>query len=73
MAKAKTSKKKGQNEKSAKAYIASGAYEVNKARKLFRHLRRFPGDNKAIATLKALSTAAVNKARATFTQPVMVI
>ncbi len=69
MAKQKTSKKAKQNEKSAKAYAAAGRYEINKARKLLRHLREFPSDEGARNTLNSLSKIAVDKARSFFSAP----
>lgn len=71
MAKAKSSKKAGQNAGTAKIYINEARYEVNKARRLFRHLRRFPTDMRALARLKQFSSVVVQKARAFFTRPVM--
>jgi hypothetical protein len=59
------SKKQGRNSKWCEAYRLRGQREINKARKLARHLRRFPWDRCALDALQALSPLVLKKAGVT--------
>ncbi len=62
------SKKLGRNKVPCAAYKASGKQEVNKAKRLLRHLNSCTGiDKSAIAAYKAMSDTHIKRARALLT------
>lgn len=61
----KKSRKHDRNRKWCEAYRNSGTREINKAKKLARHMRRFPWDAKALNCLKGLSALTLKRAGVT--------
>lgn len=55
-------RKHGRNADGCKTYYMNGTREKNKARKILRHLRRYPDDETAQAAFKRLPTTAQNAA-----------
>lgn len=52
--KTKKGRKHGRNKSACQLYRGRQQRERNKARRLVRHLKKFPADNVAVAALKAL-------------------
>lgn len=50
------------------AYANNQRREINKARKLIRHLRKYPGDVSAMGVLKGLPANCLKRARETFSK-----
>lgn len=60
MADGNKNKKYGRNAAQCKAYEQQGRREINKRRKMERHLRRFPTDEQCANAMRSIESKRIN-------------